>query len=403
MPAYVLTCTGCLSAPQLPDIEGLADFAGRWYQTARWPEEPVDFAGRRVGVIGTGSTAIQLVPEVAPYADHLYVFQPTANDSVPNRNAPIDPVREHDVKSRYPEYRAAARRSMLGVPIEGTGRSALVDTPEQRDATYRALWERGGGMPLLSAYVDLLVDEEANETIAQFIRDRIAESVEDPKTAELLTPRTYPVGAKRLCQDEGYFETFNRDNVTLVDLRSAPIVRVTPAGLQTTDAHYGLDVVVFATGFDAVTGALTRIDVRGRGGRSLAEEWRDGPKAYLGVAAEGFPNLFMVTGPGSPSVLSNMVLSIEQHVDWIADLLAAARERRADEIEATPSAQEAWALHVREVGEQTLFPRGDSYYVGANVPGKPRAFMPYAGGVAAYRDRCDAVAAAGYEGLSLRA
>lgn len=398
---FVLTCTGCLSAAQLPEIEGLETFEGAWYHTARWPREGVDFTGKRVGVIGTGSTAIQLIPEVARQAARLYVFQRTPNYSVPNRNAPLDKAREQEVKARYAEYRADARRSMLGVPLHGTGRSALADTPEQREALYAELWAKGGGMPLLSAYVDLLVDEQANETVAQFIRDRIAETVQDPATAELLMPRTYPVGAKRLCQDEGYFETFNMPHVTLVDLKTSPIQRLTATGLETTTDAYELDAIVFATGFDAVTGALTRIDIRGRGAKSLRDEWRDGPKAYLGIAAAGFPNLLMVTGPGSPSVLSNMVLSIEQHVDWIADLLTDARERGVEVIEAEPEAQEQWADHVREIGEQTLFPRGNSYYVGANIPGKARVFMPYAGGVAAYRDRCDAVAAAGYEGLIL--
>ncbi len=397
---FVLACTGCLSAAQQPVIEGLELFAGRSYHTARWPKEGVDFTGMRVGVIGTGSTAIQLVPEVARQAAHLSVFQRTANYSVPNRNAPLDPERERDVKSRYPDYRAAARRSMLGVPLDGTGRSALADTPAQREATYRELWEKGGGMPLLCAYSDLLVDEKANETVAQFIRDRIAETVKDLATAELLSPRTYPVGAKRLCQDDGYFDTFNRDNVTLVDIKTTPLVRATSAGLETTTASYELEAIVFATGFDAVTGALTRIDIRGRGGRTLAAEWSEGPQAYLGVATAGFPNLLMVTGPGSPSVLSNMVVSIEQHVDWISDLLGAAASRGVAEIEAEPDAQAQWVAHVHEIAAHTLFPRGNSYYVGANVPGKARVFMPYVGGVAAYRQRCEAVAMAGYEGLT---
>ncbi len=398
---FVVACTGCLSASQVPAFDGLDSFTGRWYHTARWPEEGVDLTGQRVGVVGTGSSAIQLVPEVAREAAHLYVFQRTANYSVPNRNRPLDPAREQEVKSRYPDYREAARRSLLGVPLEGTGRSALADTPEQRDATYRELWDRGGGMPLLTAYVDLLLDEHANETVAQFIRDRIAETVTDPATAELLSPRTYPVGAKRLCQDEGYFETFNRKNVTLVDVRTSPIVAVTPTGLRTTAASYELDAIVFATGFDAITGALTRIDVRGRGGRALADTWRDGPGAYLGLATAGFPNLFFVTGPGSPSVLSNVVVSIEQHVEWISDLLAFAAEHALHEVEAEPAAQAQWVEHVRELSGHTLFPRADSYYIGANVPGKARVYMPYVGGVAAYRDRCDAVAAAGYEGFSL--
>ncbi len=398
---FVVACTGCLSATLVPAIDGLDRFTGRSYHTARWPADGVDFTGQRVGVVGTGSSAIQLVPLVAEDAAHLYVFQRTPNFTVPNRNRPLDPEREHEVKSAYADYREAARRSLLGVPLEGTGRSALEDSAEQREATYRAMWERGGGMPLLTAYTDLLVDERANETVAQFIRDRIAESVKDPVTAALLSPRTYPVGSKRLCQDDGYFDTFNRDNVTLVDVRASPIVTVTPTGLETAAARYELDAIVFATGFDAVTGALARIDVRGRGGRTLADAWRDGPRAYLGLATAGFPNLLFVTGPGSPSVLSNVVVSIEQHVDWISDLLGAAAGLGVDEIEAEPEAQAQWVEHVREVGGRTLFPRADSYYCGANVPGKPRVFMPYAGGVAAYRDRCDGIAAAGYEGFSL--
>jgi cation diffusion facilitator CzcD-associated flavoprotein CzcO len=400
---WCVMATGCLSASQIPAIPGLERFEGEWYHTARWPHEGVDVTGRRVGVIGTGSTGIQIIPEVARDAAHTYVFQRTANFSVPNANRPLDPEVERSWKERYAEQREVQRRSLLGVAIAPGEHSALELSDEEVRRTLQQRWEQGGGMPVLLSFRDFLVDERANAKAAEFVRSKIRETVRDPAVAELLVPRDYPIGAKRLCQDEGYFETFNRDDVTLVDIRSTPIEEITPSGIRTAADAYELDLIVFATGFDALTGALLAIDIRGRDGLTLTEAWAGGPSAYLGLAVAGFPNLFTVTGPGSPSVLSNMVVSIEQHVDWIADCIAALRDRDVGRIEATSEAQEAWMEHVAEVGASTLFPRAASWYVGANVPGKPRVFMPYVGGVGPYRDRCAQVAADGYAGFTLDA
>jgi cyclohexanone monooxygenase len=400
---FCVMAVGCLSAHQVPSLPGLETFRGPWYHTSRWPREGVDFTGQRVGLIGTGSTGIQVAPEIAAVASHLYVFQRTANFAVPNRNKPLDPEWERTFKARYPEYREQARASFLGVPIAGTGRPARAELPEELRRTYMKRWQAGGGMALLGAYTDLLVDRTANDTVAEFIRDRIRETVSDPAIAELLCPRTYPVGAKRLCQSDDYFAMFNRPSVTLVDIRSAPISSVYPGGLRTAAAAYELDALVFATGFDAVTGALQRIDIRGVGGLPLTEKWAAGPQAYLGVATAGFPNMFLVTGPGSPSVLSNMVLSIEQHVDWIRDCVSHLLSQGYSTVEAKPSAEDAWGAHVTEVAYSTLFPMAESWYVGANIPGKPRVFTPYVGGVGPYRARCAEVASAGYDGFVLTA
>jgi cyclohexanone monooxygenase len=400
---WCIMATGCLSASQVPEIPGLERFGGGWHHTARWPQEGVDVAGKRVGVIGTGSTGIQLIPEIVGDAAHTYVFQRTANFSVPNGNRPMDPDVERSWKERYAQQRDTQRRSLLGVAIPPGERSVHEVSDEEARRTFQERWERGGGMPVLLSYNDLLVDETANAKAAEFVRAKIRETVRDPTVAELLIPRDYPIGAKRLCQDEGYFEVFNRDDVTLVDVRSAPIEEITETAIRTAGGDYEVDVIVFATGFDALTGALLAMDVRGRDGLTLTEAWANGPRSYLGLAVAGFPNLFTITGPGSPSVLSNVIVSIEQHVDWIAGCITDLRERGEDRIEATEEAQEAWMEHVAEVAAFTLFPRAASWYVGANVPGKPRVFMPYVGGVGPYRERCAQIAADGYEGFALGA
>ncbi|HEX6212388.1 MAG TPA: NAD(P)/FAD-dependent oxidoreductase [Methylomirabilota bacterium] len=397
---FCIMATGCLSSAQVPRFPGLETFQGPRYHTGHWPHEDVDFTGKRVGVIGTGSSAIQSIPVIAEQAAHLYVFQRTPNFSVPARNAPLDPELERRVKAGYADFRRQARESRVGFVVERSEASALAVPSEERHREYEKRWRRGG-LGFTATYVDLLTNPEANETAAEFCRAKIRAVVRDPAVAELLVPRHYPVGTKRICVDTNYYETFNRDNVTLVDIRRAPIETITPHGLRTADAEYTLDSIVFATGFDAMTGALLGIDIRGRSGRPLGQTWAEGPRSYLGLAIAGFPNLFTITGPGSPSVLSNMIVSIEQHVDWIADCLASMRRHDHCLIEATVEAQERWVAHVNEVGHATLYPRADSWYMGANIPGKPRIFMPYIGGVGTYRKICDEVAAEGYDGFAL--
>ena len=306
------------------------------------------------------------------------------------------------MKASYAEVRRRARESRIGFVVERSEESALAVSAEARQREYDKRWSRGG-LGFSATYADLLTDQAANDTAAAFFRDKIRGIVRDSAIAETLVPRDYPLGTKRLCVDTNYYATFNRDDVTLVDLRKTPIVAITPKGVRTSDHDYAVDSLVFATGFDAMTGALLKMDIRGRGGRALAEKWAAGPRTYLGVAISGFPNLFTITGPGSPSVLSNMIVSIEQHVDWIADCLAHLRAHGHAAIEATVEAEDAWVAHVNDVGQMTLYPRARSWYMGANVPGKPRIFMPYIGGVGVYREKCDAVAAAGYAGFRLSA
>jgi cation diffusion facilitator CzcD-associated flavoprotein CzcO len=398
---YFVSAAGCLSEFQVPDLPGLDSFAGPWYHTSRWPKEGVDFAGKRVGLVGTGSTGIQLAPEIAAVADQLYVFQRTASFAVPNRNRPWEEAEEVAFKSRYREYRDEARRSFLGVPITGTGRPVLSEPREDVQRLFTERWQAGGGMPFLGAYTDLLVSQEANDVVAEFMRDRIRETVLDQDVAELLCPRGYPVGAKRLCQSDEYYAMFNQPNVSLVDIRSAPIESVYPGGVKTAADSYELDALVFATGFDALTGALFAMDIRGASGLPLRSAWATGAQAYLGVAAAGFPNMFIITGPGSPAVFSNVVLSIEQHVEWVRDCIVWLRSQGYTTIEPAADAQSAWMSHVSEVAGATLFPRADSWYVGANIPGKLRVFTSYVGGCGPYRAKCDQVAAAGYEGFVL--
>ena len=399
---FCIMATGCLSDAQIPDIAGRDTFAGPSYHTGRWPHEGVDFSAQRVAVIGTGSSAIQSIPIIARQAEHLFVFQRTPNYSVPAHNGPLDPDYERRVKADYADFRRQARESRIGFVVERSEQSALAVSDDERQREYEKRWRRGG-LGFSATYVDLLTNQAANDTAAAFFREKIRGIVRDPAIAAALTPHDYPLGTKRLCVDTNYYATFNRDNVTLVDLRTTPIVAITPKGVRTSEREYAVDSLVFATGFDAMTGALLNIDIRGRRGCTLAGAWAAGPRTYLGLAVAGFPNLFTITGPGSPSVLSNMIVSIEQHVDWIADCLAHLRAHGHAAIEATVEAQDAWVAHVNEVGHMTLYPRARSWYMGANVPGKPRVFMPYIGGVGVYREQCDAVAAAGYAGFTLSA
>jgi cyclohexanone monooxygenase len=398
---FCIMATGCLSAIKEPDFPGYETFRGRSYQTSRWPREGVDLTGLRVAVIGTGSSAIQSIPLIAAQAAHLTVFQRTPCYSVPAHNGPLDAEAVAAWNAGRAEYRRRQRTSQSGIlSSDPNPQSALEADEETRRRTFEARWARGG-FAIGGAFCDIGSNLEANEMAAAFVAGKIREIVEDPRTADILTPKTYPILSKRLCVDTDYYATFNRPNVTLVDAAATPIETITPTGLRTTDQAFAFDVIVYAIGFDAMTGPLLRIDIRGRDGVSLREVWAEGPKTYLGLMTAGFPNLFMVTGPGSPSVLSNMIVSIEQHVEWIADCLSDLRDRRVGVIEATTPAQEDWVAHVNEIAAATFFPQANSWYMGANIPGKPRVFMPYVGGVGLYREKCDEVAAKGYEGFVL--
>ena len=400
---FCIMATGNLSLPRVPRFPGLESFKGNWYHSGLWPEQGVDFSGRRVGVIGTGSSGIQMIPIIAEQAKHLSVFQRTANFSVPAVNRPITPELDRRHKEKYRYWRDEARRTPFGIAGHPPPtRSALEDAAEERERVYQEKWGTGGNISFLYAYNDLLVNKESNETAAQFVRNKIRSIVRDPKVAELLMPRDHPIGTKRLCLDDGYFETFNRDNVTLVDVRSDPIVEITPSGLRTRTRAFELDDIAFATGFDAMTGALLNIDISVDGGPRLRDKWAHGPRTYLGLMTAGFPNLFMITGPGSPSVKSNMIASIEQHVDWIADCLRHLGDKRIRQIEADEGAENSWVDHVNQVADATLYPQANSWYNGANIAGKPRVFMPYVAGLDKYRKICDEVAANDYRGFSLK-
>jgi len=399
---FCVMATGCLSAAKIPDYQGIAAFQGKTYHTGRWPAEDVDFTGQKIGVIGTGSSAIQCIPHLARQASHLFIFQRTPNFSVPAHNGPLSPEVSHDWKANRAKYRDRDRRSFFGSHIEFNRKSALGVSPEERQREYEARW-RDGGFAMLGAFADIILNNRANETAAEFVRSKIRAIVHDPAVAKKLVPIDYPFATKRLCVDTDYYTTFNRDNVTLIDATATPIREITCTGVRTSESEYALDSIVFATGYDAITGALCNIDIRGRAGTSLKQKWSRGPRTYLGIMIAGFPNLFTITGPGSPSVLSNMVLSIEQHVEWIADCIGYLRNRQLASIEATVEAENVWVAHVNEIANYTLFPLANSWYLGANIPGKPRVFMPYTGGVGVYRQKCDEIAANGYEGFALSA
>ncbi|MFH1339867.1 MAG: NAD(P)/FAD-dependent oxidoreductase [Pseudomonadota bacterium] len=400
---HVVLATGCLSNAKMPDIKGIGGFKGKVYHTGHWPHEPVDFTGLRVGVIGTGSSGIQSVPVIAEQASHLTVFQRTANFSIPARNAALTPEERDSFRSNYPEIRRIAREEMRnGIVQEVPDRGALDDGDAERRARFESRWAKGG-LTFMGVYNNLVFDKAANDTAADFVRGKIAEIVEDPQTAKLLQPNDHPIGSKRICIDTDYFASFNRPNVTLVDIKSDPIQEILPHAVRTSAREIEVDALVLATGFDAMTGSVAKIDIRGRNGQTLNQKWAEGPKTYLGLMSAGFPNLFIITGPGSPSVLSNMIVSIEQHVEWITDCIVWMRDRDLAAIEARGDAEDKWVAHVNEVAHSTLYPQANSWYMGANVPGKPQIFMPYIGGVGAYRQICNDVAAKGYEGFAMTA
>ncbi|GCE22152.1 flavin-containing monooxygenase [Dictyobacter kobayashii] len=397
---YCITAVGCLSAPNTPNFKGLEAFKGHIYHTSRWPHEGVDLSGKRVGVIGTGSTGIQAIPRIAEQAAHVTVFQRTPNYSIPAHNRVLTEEEKASIKKNYRQLRQSDRQSHSGLTLNVNMRSALEVTEEERQRRFDEVWAIGG-LQMLAAFSDISVNLEANTYMADFVRTKIGEMIHDPEVARLLMPHDHPIGSKRICIDTEYYETYNRNNVTLVDVRTYPIEEITPTGLRTQNGEYTLDAIVFATGFDAMTGALFNMNIRGKNGQSLNEKWAIGPRTYLGLMTAGFPNLFIITGPGSPSVLSNMPVSIEQHVEWISDCMQYMREHRFTSIEPRVEAEDAWVAHVNEVANHTLFPLANSWYIGANIPGKPRIFMPYVGGVGNYRVKCQEVADNGYEGFRL--
>jgi cation diffusion facilitator CzcD-associated flavoprotein CzcO len=398
---YLITAVGCLSSANVPDIPGRDSFKGDWYHTGQWPHEGVDFTGKRVGQIGTGSTGIQAVPVIAETAKHLTVFQRTANYSIPANNHPLSAEFKAWARENIDEIRKTMHTSTNGHPFLIEDRKVFDVSAEERRRIYEKAWEIGG-LRFRAVFQDLLFDKAANDTAADFLKSKIGEIVKDPQKAKDLAAIDHPFATKRPPIDTGYFEAYNRDNVSLVNLRETPIVEITEKGVRTSDREYDLDIIVFATGFDAMTGSLLKLGIVGRDGVSLSTAWEAGPRTYLGIQAAGFPNMFTITGPGSPSVLCNMPVAIEQHVEWVTDCIEKMEKEGVDRIEPTEEAVANWVDHVNEVANATLLPQaGHSWYLGANVPGKPRVFMPYAGGMNRFREICDEVAEKGYEGFVL--
>ena len=400
---FLITAVGCLSSTNVPKIAGLESFSGQWHHTGMWPQQGVDFTGKRVGLIGTGSTGIQAIPEIAQSAAHLFIFQRSPTYSVPAGNHPLTPEFKRYVKEHVHEIRQAIQSTTTGHPFANSERLAAQTPAPERQAVYEAAWQKGG-LQFRATFGDLLLSKEANDSACAFVRGKIHEIVKDPETARKLSAVDHPYATKRPPIDTDYYETFNRDNVSLVDVRAAPIEQITPIGIRTRDAQYPLDIIVFATGFDALTGPLLKMDIRGRGGRKLAEDWQSGPRSYLGLQIAGFPNLFTITGPGSPSVLVNMPVAIEQHVEWITDCIEHMRANGLHRVEAKTEAMTQWQTQVDEAASVSLLSHATtSWYHGANIPGKPKVFMPYAGGMVRYREICAQVAANNYEGFSLSA
>src|SRR5262249_51062623 len=368
---FYVMATGCLSVPKEVDIEGADRFQGDVYFTSRWPHEGVDLTGKRVAVIGTGSSGIQSIPLIAEQSSELVVFQRTPNFSLPALNGP-PPPRKEQLDQDVAAYREAARWSRCGVPVQPPTETAASMSEDEQRARFEQAWEAGELFAILGVFVDQITNRKANDVVAELIREKIRSIVADPDTAEALCPSDHPFGTKRPCLDTGYYATFNQPHVRLVNLRKEPITSITETGIETADRTFEFDVIVYATGFDAMTGALVGADITGKDGLTLQEKWEHGPLTYLGLMTVGFPNLFMITGPGSPSVLSNMTVSIEQHVDWIADRLDYLRAHGYERIEPTSTAEAGWGQHVNDCGNITLYPTANSGYMGANVPGKPR-------------------------------
>lgn len=398
---YFITGIGCLSAANVPNIQGLQQFNGKWYHTGHWPHEKVDFTGKRVGIIGTGSSGIQAIPVIAKEAEQLTVFQRTPQYTIPARNHTYEEDFIKETKKNFEAIKRSMRNSVSGTPFAQNQQSAMEEPDDKRQAVFEKAWAQGG-FAFSATYHDLLTNEQSNEKAAEFIRSKIRQIVKDPVVAEKLCPK-YMYGTKRQVLDSDYFETYNRENVLLVDVKESPIQKITGEGIQTADNHFDLEIIIFATGYDGMTGPLFKIDIRGRNGVSLKEKWKDGAavQTYLGLTTEGFPNLFMITGPESPSVLVNMPIAIEQHVEWIAECMHYLREHDIDLVEPTIEAEEAWSTHCRDVANATLYVKGDSWYTGANIEGKPRSFLIYLGGFDYYTKHCNEVAQNNYVGFKL--
>jgi cyclohexanone monooxygenase len=397
---FVIMATGPLSAALTPAFDGLETFAGELFHTAHWPHEPVDFGGRRVAVIGTGSSGIQSIPVIAEQADHLIVFQRTPNYSVPAGNRPLSADERAQIKATYAERRRLSWRSGGGSPHIAHPKLTMEATPAERRAAFEKRWELGGVL-FSKTFSDQMIDMAANEEARKFYEEKVRAVIDDPDTADLLIPNDHPIGTKRICTDTNYFQTFNKAHVQLVSVRATPIVSIDATGINTSDAHYDVDTIVLATGFDAMTGALSKIDIVGRHGERLRDDWAAGPRTYLGLAVDGFPNLFLVSGPGAPAVLANMVLHAEANVNWISDVISYLDRHGYAAVEATAQAVTDWMAECAKRAEATLFVKANSWYMGANVPGKPRGFMLYIGGFGAYVDICRDVAGAGYKGFQL--
>ena len=395
---YFIMATGCISTTQIPNIKGLSDYVGDTFHTGDWPHEEVDFSGQSIAVIGTGSSGIQSIPVLAKQAKKLTVFQRTPNYSIPSQNEPMTKKYERSWKDVYSERRKEMRYSAHGSLKDLNDVPALSVDEDQRQELYTKRWAIGG-TGFLGSFNDLLTNADANYTAAEYVRQQINRVVKDKETAEILCPRSYPIGTKRICIDTGYFETYNRENVKLVDISKQPIQRLVTDGIIVDDQLYPFDSIIFATGFDAMTGSIFNVDIKGRDGLALKEKWNAGPKTYLGLMSASFPNLFMITGPGSPSVKSNMIMSIEQHVDLVIETLLSMRRKGLSVVEPELEAENKWVDHVQEVANKTLFPQANSWYMGANIPGKPRLFMPYIGGVGAYREICEEIVANNYRGF----
>ncbi len=396
---FLITAVGILSAQYIPNFAGIESFKGDWFHTSRWPQEPVNFTGKRVGVIGTGATGVQLITKIAKEVGHLTVFQRTPNYCAPLRNGPIDPETQKKIKASYPEIFQRCRETFAGFIHDSDPRLALAVSEDERLTHYEKIWAEPGFGKWLGNFRDVMSNLEANETFAEFVRNKIRERVKDPVIAEKLVPKDYPFGGKRVPLESGYYEVYNRDNVLLVDVREAPIECITPKGIKTRDAEYELDMIIFATGFDAVTGPLARIDIQGEGGQALKDKWADGPRTYLGIQSVGFPNLFTLIGPHNGATFCNIPRCSEQNVEWVTDCIRTMREKDLTRIAAAPQAEEAWTAHVNDSAEGTILSQADSWFMGANIPGKKRTCLMYLGGPKAYRKKCDEVAEKDYEGF----